>query len=148
MSAWKILLADDNLVVLKVMSLKLKSHGYTVVPVTSGAAVIRAVAQEMPDLIILDLNFPEDAGHGAVGWDGFKIMEWLSRFQEVSHIPIFVITAQQSPGLKHRCLGLGATAFFQKPVDFEKLLAAMDKALATPGGEAQDGSAFPSREEV
>src|SRR6185369_8554242 len=75
----KILLVDDDAIILKTTSMKLQSHGYAVVTATDGPSAIQAVRTEKPHLILLDLNFPADAGGGAVSWDGLLIVSWLRR---------------------------------------------------------------------
>src|SRR5215471_17261432 len=60
----KILLVDDDKIILKTTSAKLKAAGYEVLTAEEGGSAIRQVRQLQPHLIILDLNFPPDVGHG------------------------------------------------------------------------------------
>ncbi len=71
----KLLVVDDNEVILKTISVKLKSAGFTVFTALEGADAVSLVRKEKPDLIVLDIGFPPDVG--GVPWDGFRIMEWL-----------------------------------------------------------------------
>src|SRR3954462_4681091 len=74
----KILIADDNVVVLKTVAIKLKSVGYEVRTAMDGSTAISCVRRERPDLIILDINFPADGARGGgISWDGFLILDWL-----------------------------------------------------------------------
>ena len=118
----KILLADDDLVVLKVMSLKLQACGYDVLKVSESQDVIRSIGEHLPDLILMDLNFGPGAAQGVIEWDGYKMLEWLSRLEQIAKIPIIVITAQDTLDGRNRCLAAGAAAYLHKPVDFEELL--------------------------
>src|ERR1700722_15352255 len=86
----KILVVDDNEVIVKTIAVKLKSAGYTVVTALDGADAVASVRKDKPDLILLDLGFPPDIA--GVPWDGFRIMEWLHRVDESKQIPVIVIT--------------------------------------------------------
>src|SRR6266536_1626625 len=56
----KILIVDDDAVILKALSLKLESAGYAVATAVDGADALRGLREEMPDLVLLDINFPPD----------------------------------------------------------------------------------------
>ena len=124
MSRKRILVVDDNLVVLKSMAMKLTAEGYDVVTAEDGGAAVSAVRQEKPDLILLDLSFPPDVGHGGgVAWDGFLIMAWLRRLEEGKNVPIIVITGGDPAKYKDQALAAGAVSFFHKPINNDELLA-------------------------
>ena len=118
----KILLADDDLVVLKVMALKLQACGFDVVKVSESQNVIRRIGEETPDLILMDLNFGPAAAQGVIEWDGYKMLEWMNRLEQIAQIPIIIITAEDTLDGRNRCLAAGAAAYLRKPVDFEELL--------------------------
>ena len=88
----KILVADDNAVVLKAFQLKLEAAGFVVIPVADGGAVATTAAEERPDLIVLDVNFPPSGG--GMEWNGLSIMQWLDRFLEGLGIPIIIVTGE------------------------------------------------------
>src|SRR5258708_5989267 len=68
----KILIVDDDAVIRKALTLKLESHGYAVAAAVDGADALRALRDENPDLVLLDINFPPDVAHGGgIPWDGF-----------------------------------------------------------------------------
>jgi len=133
MNRKRILVVDDNEVVVKALSLKLKSAGYDVLQATDGSGAVSAARTDKPDLIVLDINFPPDVAHGGgVPWDGFLIIDWLHRIDEAKKTPIIVITGGEPAKYKDRSLAAGAVAFFQKPINNEELLAAIEKALGKP----------------
>jgi CheY-like chemotaxis protein len=130
MNRKKILVVDDNPVVLRAMSLKLKSAGYDVLMAMDGSEAVSSARRQRPDLIVLDISFPPDVAHGGgVPWDGFLIMEWLRRMDEAKTIPIIVITGGDPAVYKEKALASGAVNFFQKPVDNNALLATIHKIL-------------------
>jgi DNA-binding response OmpR family regulator len=127
----KILLVDDNPLILKTLSLKLKSEGYRVLTADDGSVAISTARNEKPDLILLDILFPPDVSHGGgVPWDGFLIMEWLRRGDDGRNVPVIIISGADPAKYKDRSLAAGAVAFFQKPINNEELLAAIRKALS------------------
>ena len=86
----KILVIDDNEIILKTTSMKLQSAGYEVFTALDGSEGVAAVRREKPDLVLLDITFPPDVS--GVSWDGFRIMDWLHRVDETKKIPIIVIS--------------------------------------------------------
>jgi CheY-like chemotaxis protein len=127
----KILVVDDNEVVIKTISLKLQGAGYHVVTAMDGSAAVAAVRKENPDLILLDISFPPDVG--SVQWDGFRIMEWFHRLETARKIPIIVITGSEDPKARERATSNGAVAFFLKPIEYDSLLKVIRATLGDAG---------------
>jgi two-component system, OmpR family, KDP operon response regulator KdpE len=145
MSRKKILVVDDNLLIVKTVSMKLTSYGYDVVTAEDGSAAVSAVRRERPDLILLDLSFPPDVAHGGgVAWDGFLIMNWLKRLEEAKKTPIIVITGGDPAKCKDRALAAGAVNFFNKPINNDELLTVVRKALGEDNNPSQTPSPTPS----
>jgi CheY-like chemotaxis protein len=132
-----ILVVDDNQIIVRTLSFKLKSAGYQVVAALDGSAAVSAVRKEKPDLILLDIGFPPDVAFGfggGVQWDGFLIIEWLRRMEEAKRTPIIIITGGDAAKYKERSLAAGAVAFFHKPIDHDELLVVIRKTLAESAG--------------
>ena len=129
----RILVVDDNPVVLKAFELKLKADGFSVTTTTDGATVASTAEQAQAELIVLDINFP--AG-GAMEWNGFTVMQWLNRFPELRKIPIILISGSEASEYKDKALAAGAIAYFQKPVVYneirEVILRTLKGARAEP----------------
>ena len=123
----KILVVDDNEIIVKSLSLKLQGAGYQVFTALDGSEAVACVRKDPPDLILLDLSFPPDVG--GVPWDGFRIMEWFHRLDTVKKIPIIIITGSEDPKTKERATGAGAVAFFQKPLEHDYLLKVIRATL-------------------
>lgn len=129
----KILVADDNVVILKALSIKLKSRGYEVRTAMDGSTAVSCVRRERPDLIILDINFPPDVAHGGgISWDGFQILDWLRRIDEARDTPIIFITSGESAKFREKAMAAGAVAFFQKPIDQEEMLNVINHTVGEP----------------
>lgn len=130
MSAEKILVVDDSLVVVKALELKLVAAGFQVATATDGSSALAAVRKERPDLIVLDINFPPDVAHGGgISWDGFLIMQWLGRIEEAKDIPVVIITGQNTEACQAQAMKAGAKAFLPKPVDPGALIAIIRQTL-------------------
>ena len=125
--AKKILVVDDNEVVIKTITLKLQGAGYQVIAAMDGSEAVSLARKENPDLILLDISFPADVG--GVPWDGFRIMEWFHRLDSARKIPVIVITGSEEPKTKERATAAGAVAFFQKPVEHDYLLKVVRATL-------------------
>lgn len=116
----KILVVDDNEIILKTVSLKLQGAGYQVITALDGSEAVAAARKENPDLVLLDITFPPDVD--GVPWDGFRIMEWFHRLESSKKIPVIIITGGQDAKFKDRAMASGAVAFFHKPIDHDDLL--------------------------
>ena len=119
----KILVADDDPIIRTVLSMELKRRGYQVLTAADASAAIAVVRDEKPDLILLDIFFPPDVS--GMGWDGFRIVEWLRRTGTAGDIPIFIISSAEPAKYRDCCLAAGATSFFQKPIKMPDLLDAI-----------------------
>jgi len=111
------------------LAYKLKGSGYTVVSAPDGVAAVTLVGTEHPDLVILDLGLPSQDPFSGPNWDGFGVMDWLHRSRPTEPLPIIVVTAWDPARAKKRALDAGAIAYFQKPVQYDELLATIRKAL-------------------
>lgn len=124
----KILIVDDDPVIVKTLSMKLESAGYKVLSAVDGSEAIATTRKEKPSLILLDINFPNDVG---VAWDGFGIIAWLQRIHEGKGItPVIVISGGEASKYKNRSLAAGAIAYLQKPINNEEMLALIKKTLS------------------
>jgi CheY-like chemotaxis protein len=126
----KVLIADDSLVFLGALSMKLRRHGYDVAICQQGARIVSIARIEKPDLILLDINFLPDPAHGTEeAWDGLLVLEWLSRLDETKHTPVMVISGEDPARFRARSLSAGAVAFFEKPIRPATVLRAIQLAL-------------------
>jgi CheY-like chemotaxis protein len=126
----RILIVDDNAIILGALAFKLRANGYDVDTAADGAEAVSAARRQRPDLIIMDLMFPPDVAHGGgVSWDGFLIMKWLQRMEELSGAAFIMVTSETASNLPERARAAGAAAFFTKPVKTEELLSAIHLIL-------------------
>ncbi|MFO1475166.1 MAG: response regulator [Verrucomicrobiota bacterium] len=130
----RILVADDDPVVLQALTLKLKSLGYQVLTARDGSEAITSTRTTRPDLMLLDVDFPPDVSHGGgVPWNGFLICEWVQRVNSNSKIPFIMISGADRAEFKQRASAAGAAAFLPKPINGPELEASIHSALAVRG---------------
>jgi two-component system KDP operon response regulator KdpE len=122
----RILVVDDDPIVLKTTEIKLKEHGFAVTTAIDGPTAIHAARSETPDLILLDLSFPTDV---TLTWDGFSIMSWLRRLESTKNVPVIIFTGLQGDSYYQRARTAGVAGFFHKPLNFGPLLSLIDLRL-------------------
>jgi DNA-binding response OmpR family regulator len=117
----KILIVDDEPLVVKLLSKHLKANGYETIGTYDVSQCIKMAKEEKPDLILLDLNMPPAGGISA-----FKNLK-TSLF--TSMIPIIFITGVPGKEVKKLIMDLGADGYFPKPFKFDELLKKIDELL-------------------
>lgn len=130
-NAKKILIVDDNRLILKALSLTLGKKGYEVLLAESGADAIGSLRHDHPDLILLDLDFPPDAANiGGALTDGFLILDWARRMCDAEGVPVIIISSTDPEKYKARAESFGILTFFKKPLDNNQLLEAIEKTFS------------------
>jgi CheY-like chemotaxis protein len=128
MNAKKILVVDDDAVILKILSMKLKGAGYEVLVAEDGGAAVGAARRGKPDVILLDITFPPDIA-GGPPWDGFLILAWLRRLEEAKNTPVIMVSADDSTVAQKRAFAAGAFDFCPKPLDCTTIIEAIERAI-------------------
>jgi CheY-like chemotaxis protein len=124
----RILLVDDNPLILRVVSLMLEEVGFEVVPADSGEAALAIARLDPPDLCIVDQEMPGMKGAALV-----RALR-LSGDPRLAVAPVLGISAYANAEAPLRAAG--ASAFLRKPIEEETLLEAVLAALA-PGAAEQ-----------
>ncbi len=114
----RILLVDDEVSIQRAVAPLLRSHGYEVDVVGTGAEAVSAVANEAPDLIVLDLGLPDLEG-----------AEVCRRIRKSSKVPIIILSARSGEAEKVAALDIGADDYITKPFGSDELLARIRVAL-------------------
>ena len=121
----KIMVVDDDPVVLKTVSLTLQSKGYKVVTATDGPEAIGLLRDEGADMMLMDVSFPVETN----SWDGFRIAQWIRCMNR--GLPTIMMSGSYKSEYETRAAAIGAEAFMIKPLDKRLLLGAIGKALGT-----------------
>lgn len=121
MSSQKILVVDDSLSQRLVLSALLTNEGHQVITANDGEEAVAKAKAELPDLIIMDVVMP--------GLNGFQATRAITNDEATWHIPVVLLTSKDMDSDRIWALRQGATAYLNKPVDHEALIALID-ALA------------------
>jgi CheY-like chemotaxis protein len=121
----RILVVDDNHLILKLLHLILEDAGYLPVAVDSGALALEIVNEAAPDLCLVDEVMPEMRGS--------ELIRALRRSRDprVASLPVIGISARA--GASRELLAAGANAFVPKPIEERAILAAVAAALESAG---------------
>lgn len=115
----KILVVDDEPDVIEFLKTLLEDNGYTVRSAEDGKKAWESVKAESPDLILLDLQMPEETGTG--------FYRKLHQKREYKDIPVIVVSAMAG---RHVAVSKSVVVI-DKPFDEAKILAEVRKALAS-----------------
>ncbi len=120
-----ILVVEDILSVRELLRVQLELRSYRVVTARDGEEALAAIARERPAAIITDILMPRV--------DGFALAHTLRTNLATADIPIIFLSATYVSADDERfALDLGAMRFFPKPIDAEKLFAALTEVLHQP----------------
>jgi PAS domain S-box-containing protein len=136
-----ILIADDNLVNLRLARSLLAKQGHSAVTVGSGREALAALEQQNFDIVLMDVQMPD--------MDGFETTKAIRSQERMSqkHLPIVAMTAHAMIGDRERCLAAGMDSYVTKPVDAGKLFAAIADALhkdSTSNAPQSEGTLPPA----
>ena len=120
----KILVIDDQEQNIKLVTRILEKDGYEQVRSTTNAAEALSIYIDFnPDLVLLDVHMREK--------DGFEVLQEIVSHDPNSHVPVLMITADDSADVKRRALALGAKDFVGKPFDSGEVLLRIRNLLET-----------------
>ncbi len=126
---FKILVADDRPDNLTLMARYLDYEGYDHVEALDGVEAMIKVQDDMPDLVLLDINMPNK--------DGFTVLEEIRANPALEHIPVIILSAARlDPADVQEGLNLGADDYITKPFDRHELMARIRTKLRVK--EAED----------
>jgi len=122
MSGENILVVDDNVMNLTLVRFLLTKQGYRVCTAGDAAQALAAIAAELPDLILMDIQLP--------GVDGLELTRQLRTMPAVCRVPIVAVTASAMRGDEERALAAGCDAYVAKPIDVYRFPALVERYLA------------------
>jgi DNA-binding response OmpR family regulator len=127
MSRIKVLYAEDEIFLGKIVKETLESRGFEVIMVTSGAAVMPAYQSARPDICVLDIMMPDR--------NGFEVAEGIRAVD--GEVPIIFLTAKTQTEDLVRGFRTGANDYIRKPFSMEELIVRIENTLRLrrgPGG--------------
>src|SRR5262245_40559360 len=114
-AAPSVLIVDDTVESLRLLSDLLDEQGYEVRPVTNGRQALQAIEQDAPDLILLDINMPE--------MDGYETCARLRLNERCRDLPVIFLTALADTADKVRAFNVGGVDYITKPFQIDEVLA-------------------------
>ncbi len=117
------LIVEDELMVQGLLALSLKNEGYVVSRAASGAKMFAILEKEAFDLILLDLNLPDE--------DGLVLAR---RIRTLSTVPIIVLTARKEIGDRLSALEIGVDDYLVKPYEPQELTLKIKNLLSRAKG--------------
>ncbi len=118
----KILIVDDQAVMLRLISHPLEQEGYTIVTAMTGVDALQQIQTEQPDLIILDVMLPDASGIDICR----RVRQVLNR----TDLPIIILSGQTELAAKIQGLEAGADEYVTKPVDPKEMVVRVRALLA------------------
>jgi CheY-like chemotaxis protein len=126
----KILVVDDQNDNLVLMSLAVQERGYHVVTAVNGEDAVSVALLARPQLILMDIAMPKV--------DGIEATRIIRRSEQISDVPVVILTAFETDEFRQRAAAAGANGYFTKPVDFARLYSFIDKLLRGISGEEKE----------
>lgn len=121
MSEKKILVVDDDPIILMSLEFLMKKNGYTVMVARNGTEAMELLKAHQPDLVILDIMMPDV--------DGYAIGKFIKSDPVLQHIHIVYLSAKTSEANKARGIEIGASRYIFKPFSTRHLVKEINDLL-------------------
>jgi CheY-like chemotaxis protein len=118
---YKILVIEDDEMNMDMITQRLELRGYRVLGAVDGLDGIDLAREELPDLILMDVNLPEI--------NGLEATRRLKAEPATRHIPVVALTAHAMAGDRDKALQAGCDDYETKPVNFQRLLSKIEALL-------------------
>ena len=132
--AASVLIVEDTIDTLRLLSDLLGEQGYDVRAVTNGRQALQAVERDPPDLILLDIGLPEV--------DGYEVCRHLRASERSRDVPVIFITALADTADKVRAFEAGGVDYVTKPFQVEEVLARVKTHVALRRAQAELADSF------
>jgi two-component system, cell cycle response regulator DivK len=109
-----VLIVEDNELNMKLFHDLLVAHGYRTLQTRNGIDALRLAREQMPDLILMDIQLPEVSG--------LEVTKWLKDDDALRHIPVVAVTAYAMKGDEDRMRQGGCEAYVSKPVSIASFI--------------------------
>lgn len=119
----KILIVDDAIDTVELLTKRFRAEGYDTEAAYNGEEGLEKVKEYTPDLIVLDIMMPKI--------DGYEVCQRLKSDEQTKYIPVLMLTAKGDVEYKVRGLDIGADDYLGKPFDYKELSARVRSLLTT-----------------
>ena len=119
----RLLLADDSLTIHRVVELTFADEDFEIISARSGTEAIEKINQERPDIVIADVNMPEQ--------DGYQVCKYIKSNPELAHIPVILLKGIFEPYDEEKAREAGYDAVISKPFQSKSFIAKVKETLAS-----------------
>ena len=116
-----ILYVEDNFENRILVRRVLEAEGYQMIEATSAKEALKKIQDDIPDLILMDINMPE--------MDGYTLTAKIKENKSFENVPVIAMTANVMRGDKERSLEAGCDGYIQKPIDIDILPEQVERYL-------------------
>lgn len=117
----KVLVVEDNELNMRIFCDLLDAFGFETFQCRDGAKAVEIARQELPDLIIMDIQLPEVSG--------LDITRWLKDDDKVAHIPVLAVTAFAMRADEQRVREAGCEGYLSKPIQIATFIKAVEALM-------------------
>jgi len=117
----RVLVVDDEIHIVHVVTIKLRNNGYEVISAENGAEAFELAREEKPDIIVTDFQMPV--------MTGLQLVEKLRQYEETKDIPVIMLTARGFAVENRSKEELQISEFLSKPFSPKELLRSIEDAL-------------------
>jgi DNA-binding response OmpR family regulator len=118
----RILIVDDDPVIVRLLQINFRLEGYEVRAAFRGEDALEAVRQQTPDVVVLDVMMP--------GVDGWEVCRRLKADPAMEHVPVIFVSARAQDEDRERGYALGVDEYVTKPFDPSHLVEVVRRVLA------------------
>lgn len=118
----KLLLVDDDDALRRLMRLEL-SDTYEIIDSGEPEQGLALALEHKPDAILLDLRMPK--------YSGYELCQTFTSFSRTQLIPVIIVSGEAGGQTKEHCKQLGASGYFEKPIDFDALRTCLNQVAKT-----------------
>ncbi len=129
MASKTILIVEDNPVNRKLLLTVLKPHGYRLLTAVDGEEAVAVARQELPDLILMDLQLPK--------MNGYEATQRLKEMPATAKIRVVALTAHAMSEERNQAKQVGFDGYITKPID-TRAFPGQIGAFLEPGGAQQE----------
>jgi CheY-like chemotaxis protein len=118
----RILIADDDPVILRLIQVNLELEGYEVLTANNGQEAVDIATAELPDLVILDIMMPR--------LDGYQACQKLKEGATTTNLPVIFLSAKAQQGDIEKGKSFGVVDYLTKPFDPSELLEVVERHIS------------------
>lgn len=116
-----VMIVEDEPDVSELFAEMMRLSGLRVIKTYTSTPAMTLIAQELPDLVILDIMMPDVSG--------LEVLTYMRQDPQLASIPVVVVSAKAAPADIQAGLAAGATEYLTKPVSYSDLKAAVNRIL-------------------